>query len=156
MLASGWAVGSRRFALISVLSVLVACGSQQTAAPAPTAGPAAEARAPLPATAAAAVATTPPAPLGLRFAYTALSTTIAPYWIAEDAGYFREEGLDLDTRFISASTVGMQSLLAREIDVTTVTGGAALQAAANGGDIAIFATSVNAIISQMVTAPDLT
>jgi ABC-type nitrate/sulfonate/bicarbonate transport system substrate-binding protein len=159
MLASGWAVCCRQFALVAVLSVLVACGSQQTAAPppaAPTAGPAAEARTPLPATAPAAVASAPPAPLGVRFAYTALSTTIAPYWIAEDAGYFRQEGLDLDTRFISASTVGMQSLLARELDVTTVTGGAALQAAANGGDIAIFATNVNAIISQMITAPDIT
>ncbi|HZR98545.1 MAG TPA: ABC transporter substrate-binding protein [Chloroflexota bacterium] len=159
MLASGWAAWGRRAALIMVLGMLGACGSQATpAAPAaPTTAPAASERAPAPATpAAAAAATTPPAPVGLRFAYTALSTTIAPYWIAEEAGYFREEGLDLDTRFISASTVGMQSLLAREVDVTTVTGGAALQAAANGADIAIFASNVNAIISQMVTAPEIT
>jgi NitT/TauT family transport system substrate-binding protein len=95
-------------------------------------------------------------PLSMKFAYTALSTTIAPYWIAEEAGYFREEGLDPELSFISASTVGMQSLIAGEIDVTTVTGGAALQAAANGADIAIFATNVNALISQLITAPDVT
>src|SRR3954470_15028472 len=116
MFASGWAACGRRSALLAVLALFTACGSQQAAAPAravATVGPAAEARPAAPTTAPAAVATASPAPLGLRFAYTALSTTIAPYWIAEDAGYFREEGLDLDTRFISASTVGMQSLLAR-------------------------------------------
>ena len=94
--------------------------------------------------------------LPLRFAYTALSTTIAPYWIAAEAGYFQEEGLDLQDTFISASTVGMQSLLAREIDVTTVTGGAALQAAANGADLALFATNVNALISQLITVQEIT
>jgi ABC-type nitrate/sulfonate/bicarbonate transport system substrate-binding protein len=160
MLATGWVAWRRRSALLGVLGTLLACGSP-AAAPAPaapttTAAPEARAAAAATGAPAAAPAATPPTPLGLRFAYTALSTTIAPYWIAEDAGYFREEGLDLDTRFISASTVGMQSLLARELDVTTVTGGAALQAAANGGDIAIFATNVNAIISQMITAPDIT
>jgi NitT/TauT family transport system substrate-binding protein len=153
MFARGLAAWRRRSALLVALGVLAGCGSPATAPPAPTVAPAPEARAAAPA---AVTAATPAAPVALRFAYTALSTTIAPYWIAEEAGYFREEGLDLDTRFISASTVGMQSLLAREIDVTTVTGGAALQAAANGGDIAIFATSVNAIISQLVTAPDIT
>ena len=119
---------------------------------APTAGAGASPAAP-PAAAPAAPAGPP---LSMRFAYTALSTTIAPYWIAEEAGYFREEGLDPQFTFISASTVGMQSLIAREIDVTTVTGGAALQAAANGADVAIFATNVNALISQLITAPDVT
>ncbi len=98
---------------------------------------------------------TPAAPLRLRFAYTALSTTIAPYWIAMDAGYFREEGLDVQPTYFGASTVGMQSLLAREVDVTTVTGGAALQASANGADVAIFATNVNALISQLITVPGI-
>jgi NitT/TauT family transport system substrate-binding protein len=162
MFVKSWRAWGRRGALLGVLVLAVACNSQSAAPAAPKAAATPEARAPAAApTAAAPVApaaqaTAVPAPIGLRFAYTALSTSIAPYWIAEDAGYFREEGLDLDNRFISASTVGMQSLLAREIDVTTVTGGAALQAAANGGDIAIFATSVNAIISQLVTAPDVT
>ncbi|HLH23066.1 MAG TPA: ABC transporter substrate-binding protein [Chloroflexota bacterium] len=156
MLASGLAAWGRRPALLIALGVLLACSAPAAAPAAPTAAPAPAPPAAPTAAAPAPTAAAPVAALPLRFAYTALSTTIAPYWIAEDAGYFREEGLDLDTRFISASTVGMQSLLARELDVTTVTGGAALQAAANGGDIAIFATNVNAIISQMITAPDVT
>ena len=135
----------------------VACSS-----PAPPSSPPAQSQ---PASAPAAAPTAQPAaapstpagpPLIMRFAYTALSTTIAPYWIAEEAGYFREEGIDPQFTFISASTVGMQSLIAREIDVTTVTGGAALQAAANGADIAIFATNVNALISQLIVTSSVT
>src|SRR5437764_14017698 len=116
MFASDVAAWGRRSALLVALSLVLACGSQAAAPAAPAVAAAPEARAGAPAAAPAATSATPAAPVPLRFAYTALSTTIAPYWIAEDAGYFREEGLDLDNRFISASTVGMQSLLAREID----------------------------------------
>ena len=133
---------------LSLMLLMVACAAPSATAPAAPAGEPAATAAPSPAAA--------PALLPLRFAYTALSTTIAPYWIAETAGYFREEGLDLQTTFISASTVGMQSLLAREVDVTTVTGGAALQAAASGADIVLFATNVNALISQLITVPEIT
>jgi ABC-type nitrate/sulfonate/bicarbonate transport system substrate-binding protein len=137
--------------LCAILLVLLsACSGPPAAAPAGP-GPAA---APPPEPAAGAPTAGPP--LTLRFAYTALSTTIVPYWIAQEAGYFREEGLEVQDTFISASTVGMQSLLAREIDVTTVTGGAAVQAAANGAELSLFATSVNALISMLMTAPDIT
>jgi NitT/TauT family transport system substrate-binding protein len=131
--------------------LLVACTPASTPAPSTPAASAAAPPAAQPAAAPTAVT-----PLTLRFAYTALSTTITPYWIAKEAGYFREEGLDLQDTFISSSVVGMQALIAREVDVTTVTGGAAVQAAANGADIALFATNVGALISLLMTAPDIT
>lgn len=155
-------VRAGRCLLGAALLALVACATP--ASPPPAAPPAGNApsqsappasSAPAPAAPPAAAAT-PVALLPLRFAYTALSTTIAPYWIAMESGSFREEGLDLQPTFISASTVGMQALIAREVDVTTVTGGAALQAAANGAEIAIFATNVNTLITQVVVAPDVT
>jgi NitT/TauT family transport system substrate-binding protein len=141
------AVALRRGLGLAIALLVMACAAPATA-PAPPSASAPAPAAPSPVAA--------PSPLPLRFAYTALSTTIAPYWIAETAGYFREEGLDLQITFISASTVGMQSLLAGEIDVTTVTGGAALQAAAGGADIVLFATNVNTLISQLITVPEIT
>jgi NitT/TauT family transport system substrate-binding protein len=155
-----WPVRTAALVLAAALLGGVGCAApgaapERPAAQPPAAAPAAPTAVVAPAPAAPAAGPAGP-PLSLRFAYTALSTTIAPYWIAHEAGYFREEGIDPQFSFISASTVGMQSLLAREIDVTTVTGGAALQAAANGADVAIFATNVNALISQLITAPDLT
>jgi taurine transport system substrate-binding protein len=137
--------------VLTCIAITACAGSGAPSAP--TVGNAASGGPSSPAAGTAAPAT---APLPLRFAYTALSTTIAPYWIAMDAGYFAEEGVDVQPTYFGASTVGMQSLLAREIDVTTVTGGAALQAAANGGDVAIFATNVNALISQLITVPEIT
>jgi taurine transport system substrate-binding protein len=140
--------------VLAVLALFALAACAGTVAPsAPSQGAAATSG---PAAGTTGEATARSAPLPLRFAYTALSTTIAPYWIAMDAGYFAEEGVDVQPTYFGASTVGMQSLLAREIDVTTVTGGAALQAAANGGDIAIFATNVNALISQLITVPEIT
>ncbi|MBX5490777.1 MAG: ABC transporter substrate-binding protein [Chloroflexi bacterium] len=141
-------------ALLGAACLLASCATPAAppATPAASASPAAPASAP----AAAPAATAPPQPLPLKFAYTALSTTIAPYWIALDSGLFQEEGLAIEPTFISASTVGMQSLIAREVDVTTVTGGAALQAAVNGAPVVIFATNVNSFIAQLIVSPEIT
>jgi NitT/TauT family transport system substrate-binding protein len=150
----GWWFSRGGAALLLAL-LLVGCAGAATA---PAAPPAANRTDPAGAAAAAPAAApaAPLTPIPVRFAYTALSTTITPYWIAKEAGYFRDEGVDLQDTFISSSVVGTQALIAREVDVTTVTGGAALQAAANGADIALFATNVGSLISLIMTAPDIT
>src|SRR5438093_11970960 len=80
-----------------------ACGGAG-APPAPSSG---NAPTGAPSAAGAGTAATRNAPLPVRFAYTALSTTIAPYWIAMEAGYFAEEGVDVQATYFGASTVGM-------------------------------------------------
>src|SRR5437762_12301511 len=81
-----------RYLRASVLILLFACAGPPAAPPAAP-GPGS---APAPEPAAGAPAAGPP--LTLRFAYTALSTTIVPYWIAQEAGYFREEGRSEERR----------------------------------------------------------
>jgi ABC-type nitrate/sulfonate/bicarbonate transport system substrate-binding protein len=98
----------------------------------------------------------PPPALPLRYANTTLSTTHAPYWIATEAGYFAEEGLDLRVNFIQSSSAAVPALLSGEVDVLSVSGTAPVQAALNGGDTLIVATNVGAINLQIVSAPDLT
>src|SRR5947208_2200775 len=80
----------------------VACGSGSGAAsqPAPSGGaPAASGGAPgAPAAPAAsgAAPTAAPQPLKARSAFTTISAAAAPWWVALDGGYFREQGLDVE------------------------------------------------------------
>jgi len=133
------------------LAATACSAADRSAAPAPA--PTARAAAPA---APAAPATAAPERIHLRHAYSALSTTNAPYWIADDAGYLAEEGLDAELSFIPASTTLVQALLAGEVDSGNLAGGASVQAAVNGADTVILATSVGTLYTQFVTTPAIT
>lgn len=97
-----------------------------------------------------------PPPIVLRHAHTSLSTSHAPYWIAREAGYFAEEGLDLQAVMIQGSSTAVQSLLAGEIQTMNVSGAAPVQAAGGGADLVIVATSVNTVTTLLITVPEIT
>ena len=63
--------------------------------------------------------------------------TSAPYWEAQDAGFFKKHGLDIESVFISSSVMATQSLMAGDIQFTAAGGTAAVNGKLAGGDIAI-------------------
>src|SRR5688572_26567597 len=89
-----------RGAGILLALLLVACGASATpgeraperAAPAERTSPPSSAAAPAPASSAAS----PPPLLKARSAYTSINAVCAPWWMAQEAGYFREQGLDVE------------------------------------------------------------
>src|SRR3954463_8101413 len=133
--------------------LLVACtGGSKSAAP----GPPAEAR--VPANGAAGSAAEPPAagssatggaPSGggpaapavatpraalvpLKFAYTAIATAQAAFWLAVEGGYFQQQGLDVNLIRLDGSNRAMPALLSGEIPISVLTGAAVAGAAAQG------------------------
>ena len=56
--------------------------------------------------------------LQARSAYTTISAAAAPWWIAVDGGYFREQGLDVDLVHIDAGAPLLAALSNGELDVT--------------------------------------
>jgi NitT/TauT family transport system substrate-binding protein len=145
-----------RLLAVPLVVFLVACTSAAPTRP-NSATPAAT-RSPAPSTAVPTgqPAQTPPMRLAVRHAYTAISTTHAPYYIAEAAGYFAEEGLDMQITYISGSSTAMQALVAGELDSLNATGGAAVQARTRGSDLTIYANTVGTLFTQFITAPDIT
>ena len=63
--------------------------------------------------------------------------TSAPYWVAQDAGFFKKHGLDIELVFVSSSVMATQSLMAGDIQFTSAGGTAAVNGKLAGGDIAI-------------------
>jgi NitT/TauT family transport system substrate-binding protein len=104
---------------ISTSGPALACTAGPTAAP--------ERGAPPPAAAAEATGreATPPPLTSARSAYTTLSASASPWWVAQDGGYFRQQGLDVDLKFVDGGAVLLAALQNGEIDVT-FSGGAAL------------------------------
>src|SRR5690242_18883742 len=53
-----------------------------------------------------------------RSAYTTISAAAAPWWVALDGGYFREQGLEVDLVHIDAGAPLLAALSNGELDVT--------------------------------------
>ena len=66
--------------------------------------------------------------------YTAPVVSMAPMWIAKEAGFFKKQGVDARLVFIASGPVGTASLLAGETDVGIIGGFAPIRAIVGGAN----------------------
>ena len=64
--------------------------------------------------------------------YTAPVVSMAPMWIAKEAGFFKKQGLDVKLVFIASGPVGTASILGGETDVGIIGGFAPTRAIVGG------------------------
>src|SRR3954463_11221103 len=82
----------------ALVAVLLACSPGAANRGAAVSAPA---PAPAPSAPGAATPASPPAvPIPVRNAWTTISASTVPWWLALDAGYFRAQGLDVELQFI--------------------------------------------------------
>src|SRR5687768_14986756 len=64
--------------------------------------------------------------------YTAPVVSMAPMWIAKEAGFFKKQGLDVKLVFIASGPLGTTAILSGEVDVGIIGGFAPVRAIAGG------------------------
>jgi len=64
--------------------------------------------------------------------YTAPVVSMAPMWIAKDAGFFKKQGLDVKLVFIASGPLGTTAILSGDVDVGVIGGFAPIRAIAGG------------------------
>ena len=64
--------------------------------------------------------------------YTAPVVSMAPMWIAKEAGFFKKQGLDVKLVFIASGPLGTTSILSGDVDVGIIGGFAPIRAIAGG------------------------
>jgi NitT/TauT family transport system substrate-binding protein len=83
--------------------------------------------------------------------YTAPVASMAPMWIAKEAGFFKRNGLDVKLVFIASGPVGTASVLGSETDVGIIGGFAPLRAMVGGAKgLVIIGQSKNRITSKII------
>jgi NitT/TauT family transport system substrate-binding protein len=136
-------------ALAAVLLV-TACGGSTPATgkapPPPTAPPAA---------AAGGGASAPKPLVQARSAYTTISAAAAPWWVALEAGYFREQGLDVTLSHIDAGATLLAALNNGELDVTFAGGPSFVLGYIQGMETMIIGSTANVLDATVFVRPEI-
>jgi ABC-type nitrate/sulfonate/bicarbonate transport system substrate-binding protein len=143
----------RLFAALVVLVAAIACSStagspRATSAPPPAAG--------APAAPAASTAATEPPAVKLRVPYVAISVTQLPAWVAQDAGTFAKNGLDVALEYIPTGSTLIQTIVAGEADFGIAGSEAPISASLGGAEMLILAPTVDRLLFTIYARPEIT
>lgn len=92
----------------------------------------------------------------LRLGMGAFSPTNSAIWVAEERGYFKKHGIEVEAIFIGGGAArGVNALLAGDIQFATAGGGAVITSALKGADVAMVAALNNKGVHRILVRPEI-
>ena len=89
-------------------------------------------------------------------AYSGISPSQAPAWIAYESGMFRKYGLDAQLIFIESGTTTVRALISGDVVAAQVAGTSVLQSNLHGSGIVMVAGFLNTLDYKFIVARDIT
>ena len=86
----------------------------------------------------------------IRLSHSALETSNAVWFLAQDLGFYKKYGLDAELLFIPSTTTSLTSLLAGDVHAANVSGGAIANAVLAGAQIAMVSCYLNSLPYELV------
>src|SRR5262245_45382649 len=87
----------------------------------------------------------------LKVPFAALSPNYAPLWIADQAGFFKKYGLDVQLIYISAGSVIVPAILSGQVDIANMSSAPALTAWARGAELHAVGVTSNRLLHVIMT-----
>ena len=87
----------------------------------------------------------------LKVPFAALSPNYAPLWIADQAGFFKKQRLDVQLIYISAGSVIIPAILSGRVDVANMSSAPALTAWARGAELIAVGVASNRLLHVVMT-----
>ena len=91
----------------------------------------------------------------LVIAWTAVSAFNSPFWVMSDAGFYKEEGLDVDTMYIASSPIAAKATLAGEVVISAQNSQVIADSGLQGGDLVAIGATVNIVPFYVMAAPEI-
>ena len=91
----------------------------------------------------------------VRSSYSGTSGQNLPFWVTHEAGLFKKHGLTAELILISGGSTNIQALLANELQFVNLGASAPLQAALQGAEIVVIATSYNLMPYGLITSKNV-
>jgi NitT/TauT family transport system substrate-binding protein len=87
--------------------------------------------------------------------YSSVDASQTPLWVAQDAGLFAANGLDVDLLFVESGSKALQTLVAGEVPVGLIGAAAVVSAVAGGAELSILASMADRYPYKVMTAPSV-
>jgi ABC-type nitrate/sulfonate/bicarbonate transport system substrate-binding protein len=91
-----------------------------------------------------------------QIGFVSITPLVAPLWVADDRGFFAQEGLNSELIFIGSAPTMVASMIAREIPLALTAGTAVMAAVAGGAPLKVLATFSNRVTSDLVARAGIT
>ena len=91
----------------------------------------------------------------LMIAWSAVSGSQAPFWIAKEAGFFDKNGLGATMIYIDGGSMTAQSLMSGDVPIAQIGGNAPVVARLRGMDLTLIAGVTNILAYSLIVNPDI-
>ena len=88
-------------------------------------------------------------------AWTAVSALNSPYWVLQEAGFLKQEGLDVELVYIPSSATVAQAMLAGEVTVSAANSQVVTDSGLQGGDLVSAGAIVNVVAFYVIAVPEI-
>ena len=88
--------------------------------------------------------------------YGSTDGAIAPLWFAKETKLFEKRGLDVVLVGMGTGSVSLRALIAKDLEIASLSGSGLVQAALQGADTVIVSSVINGFIFKLFGAPDIT
>lgn len=88
--------------------------------------------------------------------YSSVTSVFLPFWIGKETGLYKKEGLDVQLVYIPSSTTMAQSMLAREVAISTANSSSVVSSGLHGGDRVLIGAVINTMAFYIITRPEIT
>jgi NitT/TauT family transport system substrate-binding protein len=86
----------------------------------------------------------------IKIAYSSTDTLNQIWTIAQDGGFFKKNGLDVDLVYIGSTTVAVTAIMAQDIQVGNAAGSGVANAAVRGADTVSVGCTINVLAYELV------
>jgi NitT/TauT family transport system substrate-binding protein len=88
--------------------------------------------------------------------YGSTDGAVAPLWFAKETKLFEKRGLDVVLVGMGTGSVSLRALIAKDLEIASLSGSGLVQAALQGADTVIISAAINGFIFKVFGAPEIT
>jgi NitT/TauT family transport system substrate-binding protein len=88
--------------------------------------------------------------------YGSADGAVAPLWFAKETKLFEKRNLDVLLVGMGTGSVSLRALIAKDLEIASLSGSGLVQAALQGADTIIISAAINGFIFKVFTTPEIT
>jgi NitT/TauT family transport system substrate-binding protein len=92
----------------------------------------------------------------VRIAYSGVSGSQTPIWVAYEQGFFRKYGLEVELVYIEGASLVVQTLVSGDVTAASVSGAAVIQSNLQGSGIVMVTGFLNTLDYKFMVSKDIT